>query len=109
MFNRRGFSVKFVFDLSEFLVSELQAAHILKYKELHPEDKTIREESEKEQRVDDHSHDQTEFFQEYEGGDVSDTNGKMAETQAEFTSLLQALDLNASSQFPDVLHEVRPT
>ncbi|XP_029923812.1 protein FAM98A [Myripristis murdjan] len=92
--------------VTEFLVSELQAAHILKYKELHPEDKTVREESEKEQRVDDHSHDQTEFFQEYEGGDVSDTNRKTAETQVEFTSLLQALDLSASSQFPDVLHEV---
>ncbi|TMS07261.1 hypothetical protein E3U43_011354 [Larimichthys crocea] len=49
--------------VTEFLASELQAARIIKHKELHPEEETTEEESEKEQRVDDPSHELTEEFE----------------------------------------------
>ncbi|XP_070685309.1 protein FAM98B [Pempheris klunzingeri] len=90
--------------VTEFLVSELQAARIIRHKELHPEEKTTGEESEKEQRVDDYSHDLTEFHQECEDDDVS--NRRKAEVQAEWILLLHALDMDASSQLTDVLSEV---
>ncbi|XP_076591811.1 protein FAM98B [Chaetodon auriga] len=87
--------------VTEFLVSELQAAHIIKHKELHSEEETTQEESEKEQRVQDHSHD---FTEEHEDDD--DEDQRKAEMQAEWILLLHALDLDASSQFTDVLSEV---
>ncbi|XP_070826997.1 protein FAM98B [Chaetodon trifascialis] len=86
--------------VTEFLVSELQAAHIIKHKELHSEEKTTQEESEKEQRVQDHS---GEFTEEYED---DDEDQRKAEMQAEWILLLHALDMDASSQFTDVLSEV---
>ncbi|XP_044210043.1 protein FAM98B [Thunnus albacares] len=92
--------------VTEFLVSELQAAHIIKHKDLHPEDKTTEEESEKEQRVEDHSCELTEFCQKHEDDDVADNNRKKAEMQAECILLLRALNMDASSQFTDVMHEV---
>ncbi|XP_044058832.1 protein FAM98B [Siniperca chuatsi] len=92
--------------VTEFLVSELQAARIIKHKELHSEEKTTGEESGKEQRVEDHSHELAEFFQEYEDDDVSDKDQRKAEMQAEWILLLHALDMDVSSQFTDVLHEV---
>lgn len=91
----------------EFLVSELQAAHIIKHTDLHPEDKTTGEESEKEQRVENHSRELAEFCQEYEDDDVSDNNRRKAEMQAEWILLLHALNMDASSQFTDVIHEVK--
>lgn len=91
-------------NVIDFLVSELQAAQIMKHKELHPEEKTTAEESEKEQRVEDHSRDLTEFCQEYE--DDADRDRRKAEMQAEWILLLHALDMDASSQFTDVLNEV---
>lgn len=91
---------------TEFLVSELQAAHIIKHKELHPEEKSAAEESEKEQRVDCNSLVATEFCQEDEDVDVSETNRRTSEMQAEWILLLHALGLDASSQFEDVLSEV---
>lgn len=81
-------------------MSELQAAHIIKRKELHPEEKTTGEESEKEQRLEDHSHE----LLEYEDDDVSDR--RKAEMQAEWILLLHALDMDTSSQLTDVLSEV---
>ncbi|KAM7413291.1 hypothetical protein PAMA_020600 [Pampus argenteus] len=95
--------------VTEFLVSELQAAYIIKHKDVHPEDKTTGEESEKEQRVEDHSHELAEYCQEYEDDDddgVSDNNRKKAEMQAEWILLLHALNMDASSQFTDMMHEV---
>lgn len=86
--------------VTEFLVSELQAAHIIKHKELHSEEKTTQEESEKEQRVQDHSR---EFTEEHED---DDEDQRKAEMQAEWILLLHALDMDASSQFTDVLSEV---
>ncbi|XP_054457025.1 protein FAM98B [Anoplopoma fimbria] len=90
--------------VTEFLVSELQAAQIMKHKELHPEEKTTGEESEKEQRVKDHSDEVTEMCQEYEDDDHKER--RKAEMQAEWILLLHALDMDASLQFTDVLSEV---
>lgn len=90
----------------EFLVSELQAVCIIKHQELHPEDKTTGDESEKEQRAEDHSHEITGFCQEYEDN-VSDNNGRAAEMQAEWILLLRALNMDAASQLRDVSNEVR--
>lgn len=87
--------------VTEFFVSELQAAHIIKHKELHPEEKAAEEESPKEQRVEDHSHEHTEEY-----GDEVDSDRRRAEMQAEWILLLRALDMDASSQFTDVLSEV---
>ncbi|XP_045929927.1 protein FAM98B [Micropterus dolomieu] len=92
--------------VTEFLVSELQAAHIIKYKGLHSEEETTKEESEKEQRVEDHSHELAEFCLEYEDDDVSDKDQRKAEIQAEWILLLRALDMDTSSPFTDVLSEV---
>lgn len=89
--------------VTEFLVSELQAARIMKYKELNSEDKTTEEESEKEQRVEDHSHEITE---KYEDDDMSDKEQRGAELQAEWILVLHALDMDTSSQITDVLREV---
>ncbi|XP_054650433.1 protein FAM98B [Dunckerocampus dactyliophorus] len=87
--------------VTEFLVSELQAAQIIKHKELHPEDKPCGEESEKEQRV----MNTTAFSQEYDDSD-SNNNQSTAEMQAEWILLLHALNMDGSSPYPDVLHEV---
>lgn len=97
-------SLKLLFNPLEFLVSELQAARIIKHKELHPEEKTTGEESEKEQRVEDHSDKLAELHQEHEDDDASDR--RKAEMQAEWILLLHALDMDASSQLTDVLSEV---
>ncbi|XP_042338084.1 protein FAM98B-like, partial [Plectropomus leopardus] len=89
--------------ITEFLVSELQAARIMKHKEMHPEENTTGDESEKEQRVEDNR--LTEFSQEYEDDD-DDKDRRNAEMQAEWTLLLHALDMDSSSQFTDVMCEV---
>lgn len=87
--------------VTEFFVSELQAAHIIKHKELRSEERAAEEESPKEQRVEDHSHEHTEEY-----GDDVDSDRRRAEMQAEWILLLRALDMDASSQFTDVLSEV---
>lgn len=56
--------------------------------------------SEKEQRVEDHNH------EEDENDDVAREDQRMAEVQAEWVLLLHALDMDTSSQFNDVLSEV---
>lgn len=98
--------LKILLTSLEFLASELQAARIIKHKELHPEEETTEEESEKEQRVDDPSHELTE---EYEDDDPSDKGRRQAEIQAEWILLLHALDMDTSSKFTDVLSEVSLT
>lgn len=82
--------------VTEFFVSELQAAHMIKHKDLHPEENPAGEESPKEQR--------DEHAEEY--GDDVDSDRRRAEMQAEWILLLRALDMDASSQFTDVLSEV---
>lgn len=93
-----------MFYLLDFLVSELQAAEIIKHKELHPEVKKSEDESEKEQRVEDYSHKLTE---DYEDIDVSHKDRRIAEMQAEWILMLHALDMDTSSHLTDVLSEVR--
>lgn len=66
---------------------------------MHPEE-TAEDKSEKEQRIEDHSHEADE------NSDVSDKDQRMAEGQAEWVLLLHALDMDTSSQFTDVLSEV---
>ncbi|XP_063350139.1 protein FAM98B isoform X1 [Pelmatolapia mariae] len=89
--------------VAEFLVSELQAARIIKYKESHPDERATEADSEKEQRVQDLSRD---FCEENEGDDGSGENRRKAEMQAEWILLLRALNMDASSRFEDVLNEV---
>ncbi|CAI5693798.1 unnamed protein product [Oreochromis niloticus] len=89
--------------VAEFLVSELQAARIIKYKESHPDERATEADSEKEQRVEDLSRD---FCEENEGDDGSGENRRKAEMQAEWILLLRALNMDASSRFEDVLNEV---
>lgn len=86
-------------------MSELQAAQIIKHKELHPEAETSEDESEKEQRVEEHSH---ELAEESEDDD-SQQDRRKAEMQAEWILLLHALDMDTSSQFTEVLSEVSLT
>lgn len=66
---------------------------------MYPEE-TTQDESEKEQRVEDCSHEADE------NGDASDNDQRMAELQAEWVLLLHALDMDTSSQLTDVLSEV---
>lgn len=67
---------------------------------MHPEE-TTEDESEKEQRVENPS-------QEEDGnGDFGQKDQRIAEVQAEWVLLLHALDMDTSSQLPDVLSEVR--
>lgn len=86
---------------TEFLVSELTAAHINKHKELHPEENP-EEESAKEQRVTNYQH----SFQGCEDENASDAQINTAEMQAEWILILHALGLDASSPFEDVQNEV---
>ncbi|XP_077422275.1 protein FAM98B [Vanacampus margaritifer] len=90
-----------LYKITEFLVSELQAAHIIKYKELHSGDESAREEAAKEQRVEE----MTVSCQEHEDNDETN-NRRTAEIEAEWILLLHALNMDTSSQYPDVLHEV---
>ncbi|KAF7657270.1 hypothetical protein LDENG_00029580 [Lucifuga dentata] len=94
--------------VTEFIVSELQAAYMIKYKELHPEDVTRGEESAKEQRIADHSNEHSGFCQESDEDcdGISDENKRKMEMHAEWKLLLEALNMDASSQFTDVVHEV---
>lgn len=93
-----------MFNPSEFLISELQAARMIKNKELHPEEKMTEEESEKEQRVEDYSHEVTE--EDEDEDDDSDKERRKAEMQAEWILLLHALDMDTSSESTDVISEV---
>lgn len=97
--------LKVFFDPSDFLVSELQAARIIKHKEIYPKEETSEDESVKEQRVEDNSQ---EVAEEYEDDD-SQQERRKAEMQAEWILLLHALEMDTSSQFTEVLSEVSLT
>ncbi|XP_015235903.1 PREDICTED: protein FAM98B-like [Cyprinodon variegatus] len=89
--------------ITDFLVSELLAAHLIKQKELHAEENLSDGESVKEQRVEHHCYD---LGEEYREDDAAEMDKKKAEMQAEWILLLHALGLDASSQFEDVENEV---
>ncbi|XP_061683935.1 protein FAM98B [Syngnathoides biaculeatus] len=91
-----------LYKITEFLVSELQAAHIIEHKEPHSKDKPPGEETAKEQRAEEKS----AFCQQNEGGDASG-HRRAAEVQAEWVLVLHALNLDTSSQYSDVLREVQ--
>lgn len=92
--------------ITDFLVSELLAAHVIKEKVLHPEEsRTGDEESVKEQRAERHGCDV--LSREYQAGDAADADRMKAELQAEWVLLLHELALDASSQFEDVQNEVK--
>lgn len=89
--------------ITDFFVSELQAALIIKHKEVHLEEKTTQEESPKEQRVEDVRLSPYELCQENEDG--TDKN-RRAEMQSEWKLVLDSLNLNSNSPITDVLSEV---
>lgn len=89
------------FHPSDFLLFELQAARIIQRKESLPDETRADDQSEKEQRVEDHSH---ELSERHEGEDQRE-----AELQAEWILLLHALDMDPSSQFSHLLDEVSLT
>ncbi|XP_054884513.1 protein FAM98B [Poeciliopsis prolifica] len=92
--------------ITDFLVSELLATHVIKEKELHPKESLTREEEHvKEQRVEHYSCD--DLCEERKDGDAADTERVKAEMQAEYILLMRALGLDASSQFEDVENEVK--
>ncbi|CAG6003676.1 unnamed protein product [Menidia menidia] len=94
-------------NVTEFLVAELQAARIIKHMELHPEEHSTGEETVKDQRVEGPLDDVAESCQGHGDSDALDTNRRKAEMQAEWILILRALGLDASSQFDDVLSQVK--
>lgn len=88
--------------ITDYFVSELQAAIIIKHKELEYEENTSGEESPKEQRIE-ASENPDELCQECE--DDTDHKHKSA-TQSEWTMLLKTLNMDPNSQISDVLNEV---
>lgn len=90
----------------EFLVSELQAACMMMYKENHPEDPECCE-SDKERREE--TQDEAEIVREIVAFVEQDDseNSETAEFKRELSLLLEALSLDASSSFFDVQSQVR--
>ncbi|XP_057694831.1 protein FAM98B [Corythoichthys intestinalis] len=87
--------------ITEFLVSELLAAHIINYKELQSEDEPAGKEAAKQQRVK-----QMTAFSPEQKDHYANDDPSSAELQAEWILLLHALNMDASSQYSDVLHKV---
>ncbi|KAM8853690.1 protein FAM98C isoform 1-T1 [Synchiropus picturatus] len=85
--------------VTEFLVSELQAAQMLKCRELHPEVPATLDAAVKEKRVEDQNANVIDSTS-------SSNHTREAETQAEWILLLRALNMDASSKCTDVLQEV---
>ncbi|KAI4884437.1 hypothetical protein NFI96_032101 [Prochilodus magdalenae] len=87
--------------ITDFLVSELQAARMLRYKEKHPEETEVQSEPDKEQRrqecniLNNEEETQTE-------GDKADEK----EMMTELALLFQALDMDPTSQLSHVYSEV---
>lgn len=91
----------------EFLVSELNAATILKYKETHPEDENVADEAGGEQRLEDYNIEETmKWCQQFEAGDQADERIRREETERELSLLFQTLDLDPASPLKDVCQQV---
>lgn len=84
--------------ITDYFISELQAAVINKHKDNHSEEKTTDEQSPKEQRCGNLNLE--EHCQEYEDFTAS------ANKQAEWMLVLKTLNMDANSHFTDVLKEV---
>lgn len=89
--------IYFIF-FAEFLVSELQAAHMLKYRQCNPQDTEPLNGSGKEQR-------QRESNPDPENETPLDDE----EVMKELSELYQALDMDPASQLSDVYSQVRNT
>ncbi|KAJ8402178.1 hypothetical protein AAFF_G00370430 [Aldrovandia affinis] len=90
---------------TDFLVTELQAARILQYRECHPEDTAGQDDPAKEQRE---GEDRVELEEEEGGGGdgaIWDREGEQ-ETGEESAKLFQVLGLDPSSQLSDAYTEV---
>ncbi|XP_020321817.1 protein FAM98B [Oncorhynchus kisutch] len=93
--------------VTEYMVSELQAARILQHKELHPEDEKSEDKSQKEQRAEDPSIvDTKNWCKEYEDGQEMEQGDRKEETERELALLLQTLNMDESSRLTDVCHQV---
>ncbi|XP_028320570.1 protein FAM98B isoform X2 [Gouania willdenowi] len=92
-------------QVTEFLTSELEAAHIIDHRRRHHEEKTDEEECAKEQRVEDMSCKVSDS--EYRDNEEETQCRREAEMEAEWILILRALDLDPSSLWDDVLTEVK--
>ncbi|XP_063058735.1 protein FAM98B [Engraulis encrasicolus] len=92
--------------IAEFLVSELQAAHMITYKESHPEDSEASCESAKDCR--EKTLDEAEMLGEMEAFVSQDDrqDGDTEEAKTELSQLLEALSLDVSSNLTDVQQQV---
>lgn len=93
--------------ITEFLVSELQAAHMVMYKESHPEDREACCDSVKDRREE--AQDEEEIMGEIEAFVNQDDrrNKEAEETKRELSLLLEALSMDTSSNLTDVQHQVK--
>lgn len=87
-------------------MSELQAAHMIMYKENHPEDSECCE-SVKERR--EATQDEAAIVRKIGGFVIQDNSvdSETEEVKREFSLLLEALALDPSSSFSDVQNQVR--
>ncbi|XP_030648561.1 protein FAM98A [Chanos chanos] len=93
-------------QITEFLVSELQAAHMLKYRESHPQDGNTCSETQKEQRK--RKGCAADFEEESPkcGKIEEDEGGGKEQVEEALTQLFKALDLDVSSTLSDAWTEV---
>ncbi|KAI5608397.1 hypothetical protein C0J50_6868, partial [Silurus asotus] len=87
--------------ITRFLVSELQAARILKYRECNPEDTEHLSESAKEQRPSEPNPEMEPDIEDMKKGHLDDK-----EVMIELSKLFQTLDMCPSSQISDVYSQV---
>ena len=95
--------------ISEFLVSELQAAYMIMYKENHPEDIEVCSESGKDRREE--IQDEAEIVGQIESFVEQDErlDEETDKTKRELSLLLEALHMDASSNLIDVQDQVGET
>ncbi|XP_062391534.1 protein FAM98B [Sardina pilchardus] len=94
-------------QITEFLVSELQAAYMIKYKENHPEDRELCCESVKDRREE--MQDEGEILGKIEEFVKQDDKvaSEAEESKMELSLLLEALSMDASSKFIDLENQVK--
>ncbi|XP_041947327.1 protein FAM98B [Alosa sapidissima] len=94
-------------QITEFLVSELQAAYMMKYKENHPEDRELCCESVKDRREE--TQDGAEILGKIEQFVKQDdrVDSKAEESNRELSLLLEALSMATSSNFTDIQNQVK--
>ncbi|KAL4658584.1 protein FAM98A-like [Arapaima gigas] len=96
----------FLDRLTEFLVSELQAVRILQYRDTHKGEKARDDATEKEQRKELLEDVEAEENQEFKTARLDEGKGEKEKLRQEFSLLLQALNLDPSSQLCHVTAQV---